>query len=141
MQNKYTQYDILITKSRLTKAENDTLLSYAQGLHNADKQLKKWHDVCKKNGVAYIDFELIRIYRRYVVVGALAEQEHELAKNAILQMKMSDLAEILNNNFEMFQQNIYNDLSEEKGQAFLKMTSKSILKNIQFKLSDLLEEN
>jgi hypothetical protein len=75
------------------------------------------------------------------VVGALAEQEHELAKNAILQMKMSDLAEILNNNFEMFQQNIYNDLSEEKGQAFLKMTSKSILKNIQFKLSDLLEEN
>ena len=37
--------------------------------------------------------------------------------------------------------NIYNDLSEEKGQAFLKMTSKSILKNIQFKLSDLQEEN
>jgi hypothetical protein len=71
----------------------------------------------------------------------LAEQEHELAKNAILQMKMPDLAEILNNNFEVFQQNIYNDLSEEKGQAFLKMTSKSILKNIQFKLSDLLEEN
>jgi hypothetical protein len=75
------------------------------------------------------------------VVGALSEQEHELAKNAISQMKMSDLAEILNNNFEVFQQNIYNDLSEEKGQAFLKMTSKSILKNIQFKLSDLLEEN
>ena len=39
---------------------------------NADKQLKKWHDVCKKNGVAYIDFEMIRIYRRYVVVGALS---------------------------------------------------------------------
>lgn len=78
---------------------------------------------------------------RYVVVGALPKQEHALAKNAISQMKMSDLAEILNNNFEVFQQNIYNDLSEEKGQAFLKMTSKSILKNIQFKLSDLLEEN
>jgi len=108
---------------------------------DADKQLKKWHDVCKKNGVAYIDFELIRIYRRYVVVDALSEQEHELAKNAILQMNMSDLAEILNHNFEVFQQNIFNDLSEEKGQAFLKMTSKSILKNIQVKLSDLLEEN
>ena len=108
---------------------------------DADKQLKKWHDVCKKNGVAYIDFELIRIYRRYVVVGALSEQEHELAKNAILQMNMSDLAEILNHNFDVFQQNIFNDLSEEKGQAFLKMTSKSILKNIQVKLSDLLEEN
>lgn len=108
---------------------------------DVDRQLKKWHDVCKKNGVAYIDFELIRIYRRYVVVGALSDQEHKLAKGLILQMKMPDLAEILNRKFYAFQQNIYNDLSEEKGQAFLKMASKSILKNIQFKLSDLLEGN
>lgn len=108
---------------------------------DADRQLKKWHDVCKKNGVAYIDFELIRIYRRYVVVGALSEQEHEVAKNAILQVKMSVLADVLNQKFEVFQQNIFGDLNEEKGQAFLKMTSKSILKNIHLKLSDLLEEN
>lgn len=108
---------------------------------DADKQLKKWHEICKKNGVAYIDFELIRIYRRYIAVGALSNEEHMLARNAIMQMKMCDLAEILNRHLELFQRNIFSELSQEKGQAFLKMTSKSILKNIQIKLSDLLEEN
>lgn len=107
---------------------------------DADQQLKKWHDICKKNGVAYIDFELIRIYRRYVIVGALSEQEHKLAKNLILQMKMSDLSELLHHNFDAFQQKIFDDLNEEKGQDFLKMISKSILKNIHFKLNDLLEK-
>ena len=108
---------------------------------NVDRQLKKWHDICRKNGISYINFELIRIYRRYVAVGALSNEEHILAQNSIVQMKMDKLAEILNNNFEIFQQNIFNELSEEKGQAFLKMTSKTILKNIQIKLSELLGEN
>ena len=109
--------------------------------YDADKQLKKWNEICKKYGVSYIDFELVRIYRRYVVVGALPDAEHLLAQNAIMQMNMCDLAGILKQYFDVFQQNIYNELSEDKGQKFLKATSKTILKNIQVKLNDLLEGN
>lgn len=108
---------------------------------NADRQLKKWHDICLKNGISYINFELIRIYRRYVAVSALSNEEHILAQNSIIEMEMRKLAEILKNNFKMFQQNIFNELSEEKGQAFLNMASKAILKNIQIKLNELLGEN
>lgn len=106
--------------------------------YNADKQLKKWHDICQKNGISHINFELIRIYRRYVAVGALSNEEHILAQNFIIHMKMHELAELLNNKFEIFQMNTFNELRDENGQAFLKMTCETILKNIQIKLSEFL---
>lgn len=37
--NKYKEYDISITKSSFSENVNDTLLSYSQGIYNADQQL------------------------------------------------------------------------------------------------------
>lgn len=37
--NKYKEYDISITKSEFSENVNDTLLSYSQGIYNADQQL------------------------------------------------------------------------------------------------------
>ena len=42
--DKYKDYDIRIKKSKLKKEENDALLSYAQGIYDADKQLGKLYD-------------------------------------------------------------------------------------------------
>lgn len=44
----------------------DVLTRISKTDFSVDRQLKKWHAECKKAGIAYIDFELIRIYRRYV---------------------------------------------------------------------------
>ncbi len=37
--NKYKEYDISITKSEFSENINDTILSYSQGVYNADQQL------------------------------------------------------------------------------------------------------
>lgn len=42
--NKFKNYDITIEKSPLTSDQNDILRSYAQGIYDADKQLKKIYD-------------------------------------------------------------------------------------------------
>lgn len=44
LKDKYKKYDIKITDSKLSKEENDTVLSYAQGVYDADKQLKMVYD-------------------------------------------------------------------------------------------------
>lgn len=44
VKEKYNKYDIEITKSNLTQEMNDTILSYAQGIYDADKQLKRLYD-------------------------------------------------------------------------------------------------
>lgn len=42
--NKFDKYDINITKSTLSKDYQDIVLSYAQGIYDADKMLKKVYD-------------------------------------------------------------------------------------------------
>lgn len=42
--DKYDKYDIAIKKSELTTEENDTIRSYAQGVYDADLQLKKVYE-------------------------------------------------------------------------------------------------
>jgi len=42
--DKYEDYDISIVDSRLNQEEKDTILSYAQGVYDADKQLKEVYD-------------------------------------------------------------------------------------------------
>ena len=44
---KYNNYDIKIEKSNLSKEENEILLSYGQGVYDADKMLKKVYDYIK----------------------------------------------------------------------------------------------
>ena len=41
---KYVDYDISIKQSSLSSEENDTILSYAQGVHDADEQLNRLYE-------------------------------------------------------------------------------------------------
>lgn len=107
--------------------------------YDKDKQLQKWNAVCKKNGIGYVDFELIRVYRRYVDVSALSSEDHTNSRNAIQQMNMTELAIILEKNFENFKANIAFGLSQEAGQEVLQNTTDTIFKNIQIKLAQFLE--
>lgn len=106
---------------------------------DADKQLQRWNQICKKTGVSYIDFELIRVYRRYIDVGALTVTEHKNARKAILDMNTTELATVLEQKFDVFKRSVSAMNDQELGQALLKSTSETIFKNIQMKLSQFLE--
>lgn len=103
--------------------------------YDVDILLKKWNVICKKQGVSYVDFELIRIYRRYVSINVFSKEEHDNAKNAILSLNIVELASLLNNKLKLFTEKILEQLNEEKGQEFLRKTVKTIGKNIQLRLS------
>lgn len=105
-----------------------------------DKQLLKWDAICKKNGVEYIDWELVSVYRRFVDLDVLSKKEHEEASAAVVLMKMSDLARILDKHLESFEKQLLLVLEKEQGQKVLRKATKSISNNIQLKLSNLLEE-
>ncbi len=124
------------------KAGVKDLLAQISGADFAvDKQLAKWDTICKKSGVEYIDFELIRVYRRYIDLGALPEQVHKLAYNYILSMDMIELAVFLKDYQESFEQKLLSIVDSEKGAEILRKISKSISNNIQLKLYNLLEGN
>ena len=111
-----------------------------RGDYDADKQFQKWHLICKKIGIDYIDFELIRIYRRFVDVGVLDISDHFAAQKAIDEMDMLMLATLLEQKFEAFKQKIFSMNDQEIGQKLLNSTSDAIFKNIQIKFSQFLEE-
>lgn len=105
-----------------------------------DKQLTKWDSISKKEGVGYIDFELIRVYRRFVDLDVLTSDEHKAAKGCIMSMSMMELASILAANTEKFESLLISAIDDEKGQAVLKKASKTIMNNIQLKLANILGE-
>lgn len=106
---------------------------------NVDKQLSKWDSICKRNGVDYVDFELIRVYRRYVELGILPKKEHNLAKGYIISMDMFNLAGILNTHLQTFEEKLFKVIDRESGSSILKKITKSISNNIQLKLFNFLE--
>lgn len=105
---------------------------------DVDKQLTKWDMISKKEGIGYIDFELIRVYRRFVDLGVLSKEEHEQSKKYILSMSMMELAAVLEANVNKFEKILLDVIDNEKGQAVLKKTTKAITDNIQFKLTNFL---
>ena len=117
----------------------DIINNLSETDYDADKQLQKWHAICKKNGIGYVDFELIRIYRRFVDIEILNEHDHRAAQKAISELNMPNLATILEQNFEAFKQKIATMNDQELGQKLLNSTSESIFKNIQIKFSQFLE--
>ena len=105
-----------------------------------DKQLTKWDTLAKKEGIGYIDFELIRVYRRFVDLEVLPIEEHEKAQNCIMSMSMTELASILEAYIDKFESLLLAAIDNEKGQAVLKKVTKTITNNIQFKLANFLGE-
>lgn len=118
---------------------HDILSNLSDSDYDADKQFQKWHVICKKSGIGYVDFELIRIYRRFVNVGVFNKCEHQEARNAISEMNMINLATLLEQNFDVFKQKILTMNDQELGQKLLNSTSEAIFKNIQIKFSQFLE--
>ena len=94
----------------------------------------------KKEGIGYIDFELIRVYRRFVDLNVLSEDEHDIAQKCILEMDMTELASILATHIEKFESLLLSVVDTEKGQAVLKKVTKTITNNIQLKLENFLGE-
>lgn len=109
--------------------------------YNADKLLSKWSKTSIQMGICDVDFELIRIYRRYIELDVLAEHDHLNAKKAILGMDMSFLASILFEYLEKFRVSIQKMTKNEMGQDLLKKTAEVILSNIQIKLTSFLGDH
>lgn len=107
----------------------------------ADKQLTKWDTIAKKEGIGYIDFELIRVYRRFVDLDVLPAEDHKAAQKYIMTMEMTELASILHAHIKGFESSLLAAIDNEKGQALLRKVSKTITNNIQFKLENFLGES
>lgn len=135
LQNPFKNFVSFFGKSGV----RDILNNLSNRDYDADKQFQRWHIICSKNGIGYVDFELIRIYRRYVDVKVLTQYDHETAQKAISEMDMSTLAALLAQNFDGFKQKIVTMNEEEVGQKILSSTSKAIFNNIQMKFSQFLE--
>ena len=105
-----------------------------------DKQLTKWDAIAKKEGIGYIDFELIRVYRRFVDLKVLPATEHTKAQSCIMSMSMTELASILEAYIDKFESLLLATIDNEKGQAVLKKVTKAITNNIQLKLANFLGE-
>ena len=107
----------------------------------ADKQLTKWDTIAKKEGIGYIDFELIRVYRRFVDLDVLPAEDHKAAQKYIVTMEMTELASILHAHIKEFESSLLAAIDNEKGQAILRKVSKTLTNNIQFKLENFLGES
>lgn len=122
------------------KGVSDLLIRLQKVDFAVDKQLTKWDAIAKKDGVSYIDFELIRVYRRFVDLNVLPEDEHKKAQSCIMSMSMKKLASILDAYIDKFESLLLDSIDNEKGQAVLKKVTKTITNNIQFKLANFLGE-
>lgn len=118
----------------------DLLVHLKELDYKVDKQLAKWNVICKKNGVDYIDFELVRVYRRFVDLGILPQQAHVKARSAIEQMDMVELASILQKDTKKFEEKLLSIVDNERGKALLAKVTDTISNNIQIKLFNILEE-
>lgn len=105
-----------------------------------DKVLSKWNATCKLLGIGYVDFELIRVYKRFLELGVVSESDISKAKSAIETLNMVELALVLNHNLSAFREVVLQMIGNENGQKVLQHIVKSISDNIQLRLDYLLED-
>ena len=122
------------------KGVSDLLVRLQKVDFAVDKQLTKWDTIAKKEGIGYIDFELIRVYRRFVDLEVLSPAEHKKAQSCIMSLSMTELASILEAYIDKFESLLLAAIDNEKGQAVLKKVTKTITNNIQLKLANFLGE-
>lgn len=99
-----------------------------------DALFKKWEEIQKDGPGSPVDFELIRIYRRFVANNVLSEESHLLAVNAILALNMSELAFILRENLQRFELSLREETKAEPGHTILESASEQIIGAIFAKL-------
>ena len=86
-----------------------------------------------------VDFELIRVYTRYLDAEVLSPEERTAARRAILELDMPALAVLLSQRSRDFEAAVLASVAGEAGQELLNSTAQAIFRNIQCKLSQLLE--
>ena len=143
---KYDIGDIVGVVGEVFRTQRGEMSVRAREITLLSKSLRplpeKFHGLTDKEAryrQRYVDFELIRIYRRFVNVGVFNKCEHQEARNAISEMNMINLATLLEQNFDVFKQKILTMNDQELGQKLLNSTSEAIFKNIQIKFSQFLE--
>lgn len=91
--DKYEKYDINITKSDLSEESNDTLLSYAQGLYNSDKELLRLY-----NYIESMDEPTILVF----MGDHLPFMHTENRKNVINELEYFNTDNELENNYRLY---------------------------------------
>jgi len=108
--------------------------------YSGDKQLTVWAKAFSDSSLP-IDFELIRLYRRFVDIGVLSVDMQNEAKNSIMALDMTGLSQILLHHFEVFKEEVDNLLSGESGEKLLLDTTSLIYRYLQTKLTNYFGDN
>jgi len=116
------------------------LLALEEINYNAEKQFVTWSKSFPNNEQLPIDFELIRIYRRYIDLDVLNIYYQKSVKNAIKSSDMTTLSSILNRHLSLFSNKVNEKLEDELGKQLLIKTKNYIFNSIQIKLSDIMDE-
>lgn len=103
--------------------------------YDEDNQLIFWSRVCRNSTYSFIDFELIRIYRRFVELGVLPEKDHIAARISIRQLENENLSSILLNHLESFRKKCNELIEVELGKQSLFRSSEIICSEISYKLN------
>lgn len=119
---------------------DDLLAQLASSDFNADKQFVTWSKTAKGNLQVGVDFELLRIYRRFLDLNTLNDIDRKKAQQCILNRDMSVLGQLLLNNMEQFRQAVIAQVGSENAVAFINQVAATILYSVQLKLADFLVE-
>ncbi len=104
---------------------------------DADKQFATWSKIKKKALFTKTDFELLRVYRRFVVLNILNGEDHNDAQKLILEQNKCKLGAILQKYMGEFEKIVLKYAESEKATAFIQKTTDVIFNSIQLKLFDL----
>lgn len=119
----------------------DVLEKLSEVDYDVDRAMSKWDTIFKKQGIEYMDWELVRIYRRFVELDALDDEAHRSAQSMIMKMDMSGVASLLEDNYSLFENRVMNSIQKENGKTVLEMVASTISDNIQIKLASIMENS
>lgn len=108
--------------------------------YDADTQLATWSKATKKEGQQLFDFDLIRLYRRYVALDVLPSDAHSLAREAIRFGNTKILDSILNQHIKDFYNKINTCFEGELGEQSIRCKTERFYGRIQLKLSEIAED-
>ncbi|WP_434510489.1 hypothetical protein [Desulfitobacterium sp. AusDCA] len=115
----------------------DLLYILASNDFDADKQMAIWSRAFSKQTDLKTDFELIRLYRRFVMLEVLSKFDHSSAHDAIVHGNLGELGSILYKNLNGFKNKIMEFSEREQGVNIIANASRRILDSIQLRLSDI----
>lgn len=106
--------------------------------YRADEQMAIWAKVCKSVHLP-LDFELVRLYGRFIDLGVFDKDTLIQAEKAIENLDNHSLGVILFSRFNDFRSKITDYAKNEQGEKALLNATDVICKSIQLKLEDILE--